>query len=89
MFLNSSGRLDEKEGGWKMLSRMKLWFLSRDVDLSVMYKIEFHILPSPNPTGNKGCKFKGRKAFFCMDKFWSLLIYKRVQICINFVTSAI
>jgi len=62
---------------------MKLWFLSRDVDLSVMYKIEFHIFPSPNPTGNKGEEFKGCKAL-CMNTIWSLLIYKRVQICIQF-----
>jgi hypothetical protein len=35
-----------------MLSRMKLCFLPRDVDLSVMYKIEFQIFP----TGNKNVR---------------------------------
>ena len=66
-----------------MLSRMKLWFLSRDVDLSVMYKIEFHIfLPRHQETRAEECKVRKVP---CMDTISSLLKkhlhrFKRLQL---------
>ena len=62
-----------------MLSMIKLCFLSRDVDLSVMYKIEFHIfLPRHQETRAEECKVRKVP---CMDTISSLL--KNICIGLN------
>jgi len=74
-----------RERGWKMFSRMKLWFLSReDVDLSVMYKIEFHISPNqPTRQETRAEEFKVRKVEVLHEHNLVSAIYTPVQICIS------